>query len=952
MSNSFLSPLTSLGTPDLIEFDRDSMVNEIITRIKSDPNWSSLWDGETLQNAAYMIVSTFSYLFSKNAESANRLLREVFITEAKDPKNISNILSSFSISIQQNTASLVPVSVFNSTRGFFSNSFYIPAGTSLIGKNINGQNINFECYNVDSENPNKIDYTSPIEISSGIKTIINAYSGTTFIENVNILVSIQREKFIYKINSPNIIQDSIRVYYEFGTSNEIELIETDSFVISPIISSQFPEGTPHYKIKYYDDGSADIIFGTKNFGGAFINDCIITVFYRVGGGALSNITINGINEIKTINISNTTSIPILFINESRGGGGSDREDINEAQFYGPYRIGRGRSIVDDKDAINSVSSIALKHSVVSPKYNNTNIPILHYWNYIAPKRNFDDFQFPTPSVSDTAETYRSSFEKSINEFLNLDGIHDGPENNLLASLFTTNDSNLNIALQKVPPQNGTLRADIYDRDNKIIDQIVWSGNYLGNVSPDSTIVSASKECNNDLSNITLNDLPGTENNRLRIKIDEYYEGGPIPQQLYFTLILTTGVAFTPISLAEHINQKIKESHPYYASFDESFCYANESGKIVFTSLLTGERSLVKFFSAGPGTASYRFLYNILKISELEVDASPQNDKILDKSISFFNSNNNNIYLYLKDRAKFINDESQNFTDVIPAWPDPNSITGPSIEIFLLNYNGVKRDLIIGSTLTIEVYDSSNSLKGQLIFSNITASSINRATAINNFTFNNETVGNSNFNWLTGSITFQMADSSNESAPYTYPSTYDQTHYVKVLYKEKTWKFLTVSYTPDPYSAEGEALSVLNILRAKDKKSLTLEPLLKKVKFTPVSISVVVGANKGKSKEEVIRRTEDLIYLNFSYEIKNKDMQIGFDFPINEAQSILNDRLLNPGISSVGISLIQQSNSISDNEFKFIFPRSFIEKIKEFEEEAILNGIELSGLVDFYQPKVN
>ena len=41
MSN-YLKSLTELAAPDLIEFDRDALVQEIIDRIKSNPEWESI----------------------------------------------------------------------------------------------------------------------------------------------------------------------------------------------------------------------------------------------------------------------------------------------------------------------------------------------------------------------------------------------------------------------------------------------------------------------------------------------------------------------------------------------------------------------------------------------------------------------------------------------------------------------------------------------------------------------------------------------------------------------------------------------------------------------------------------------------------------------------------------------------------------------------------------------
>ena len=124
MSN-YLKPLSEIKSPDLIQFDRDSLVTEIIERIQADPNWNSIWDGELLHNFSYFIVNTFSYLFSKNAEAANRVLRETFITQAKDPLSIVNYLSNFSLNLKQNTAAMAEVTIRPNAGGSFTNQFSI-----------------------------------------------------------------------------------------------------------------------------------------------------------------------------------------------------------------------------------------------------------------------------------------------------------------------------------------------------------------------------------------------------------------------------------------------------------------------------------------------------------------------------------------------------------------------------------------------------------------------------------------------------------------------------------------------------------------------------------------------------------------------------------------------------------------------------------------------------------
>lgn len=953
--SSFLTKLTEIGTPNLIEFDRDALSDEIISRIKSDPNWSSLWDGELLQNASYMIINVFSYLFSKNAEAANRLLREVFLTEARDPRSISNILTSYGVAIKQNTASLVPVSILSSTGGYFATSFSLPAGFQITGRNINGSDVVFELYNSDPADSTKINYGSSIAIASGIKNVINAYSGSTSVETFNIDASLQREKFIYKISTTDIIEDSIRVYFQYGNSNETELINTETFVISPVPSPDFPDGIPHYKIQYYLDGSCDLIFGTKTFGGYFPNDCTITVFYRSGGGSLSNISVLGINQTRSVvPVGLLTPLSILFRNETRGGGGSDREDINEAQFYGPYRVGRGRAIVDDKDALNQLVSSTIKHNVVSPKYGDSNtVPLLHYWNYIVPERDFDSFVFPTPNFTDNASSYKLTFETALDKFLNLDGIHDGEENNIL---FTTYDSSSSIfaasgftsldnTLSKRPPLNGTLKVQAYDRYNKNIDTLGWGGNYSGNTnSPDQLSIGASRTFDNDSSSIII--TAGT-NDQFIFTVDD--TGSE-------KTLLIPAASYTPLSLAGALNTLSGSGNNYFS--------VSSSGKLIMSSLTKGEASSLKLNHLGNSTASYNFLYNILKGKKEYVDASPQNSRVFSSSTNF-DFLNSTINVKFNSKVTSQTPTTQTYNGVIGSWPSPSSDTGPTLTISLKDFNEKIIYTPQGTDVTVAIYNGSGQIRSQLTFSNISYSSTNNgssSTAGSVVTDPFDTTNN--YNWLTGEITFKMIDDplgTTVGGVTTYsfpkdPSTggttnhYDTSFYFAVSYVEKNWQYITTTYTPDPYLAEGEALVKLNSLKGEGKRMMGIEPILKRVKYTPVLLSVSVTPTTGKSKNDVINPTKDLLYNYFSYNNSNKDMQIGSAFSTIKAQSLLNDRLLNPNIAFAQITYLSVS-SCDTNEYQFVLPRSFIERIKNFELNNS-TSVDLTGLSLYYEPKVS
>lgn len=955
MSN-YLKPLSEIKSPDLIQFDRDSLVEEIIERIQADPNWSSIWDGELLHNFSYFMINTFSYLFSKNAEAANRVLRETFITQAKDPLSVINYLSNFSINLKQNTASMVEVTIRPSIGGSFTNEFTLNAGFTIPATTINGSTINCELYNLEVDDENnftgKIDYRSPILISAQNFVKVNAFSGTTVIKELIIDPITETEKFIYNISDTDIIENSIRVYYEYNTINEVELIETDSFVVTPVIIGPFTPilgGVPHYKIKYNSDGSSQIIFGSREFGGSFPpTGGTLTFIYRVGGGTLSNISRGGINSTINILVDNFSSIDVLFYNFLGGGGGSDREGLEEAQFYAPYRIGRGRSIIDDTDALNELRSLTIKHKVMSPKYNGVNVPILHYYNYIAPIRNFSTFKFPVPNSTDTYVTYKEILELELNKFLNLDGIHDGAENDILISFFRT--TNFSFPLPFKPPLNGSLYISAYDSNGKEVDRLIWGQNYSGQINlPDAASTNASITSESVIGSIGISlgqqfiyfKIDGIEGNynfsdgttcfRVALDINQY------------SIDLISGKAN---SLASQIDSKIRSVDSYYNSFPIStpFAYIDDDKKLVIRSLTFGTTSSVQLYDFSNDS-----VLSLLSLTAQKVDASPQNREVFLET-STYNFETHEISARIN--TDFFKEKT--FQNIINEWENPDSITGPIITLSLVDENNNPiflqpgTNLVINSLNDFEIVDT-------LTFGNISVTSTNFGVAENGSVFDDTNSNTCYYNYISGEIVIKLIDSNLESPDYSFPvaedgitELYNTETIFNLQFYKKTFNFVTVSMIPNPYFAESEAQNFLLKLKSKDKKMTGMEPLLKKIDFKPLLLEIEVSPNRGYSREQAIQDTLRFTYDNFSYDTMIPEISIGTGFPIKILETYLNNKLILPSVERSKV-LIPSDDIIDSNEnqYYFILNESFMSRIKAVQEEYP----QLIGLYDSYKLRV-
>lgn len=962
MSN-FLKPLSYIKSPDLINFNRDDLVNEIITRIQADPNWNSLWDGELLHNFSFFIINTFSYLFSKNAEAMNRILRETFITEANDTASVINYMSNFGMNLKQNESSMVEVTVSPTDGGSFPISFLLPSGFKLNARTINGDLTTYEIYNFEyDDNGNittKLDYRSSIAINASNFTKVNAFSGSTKSINITLNPINETEKFVYNINDQDIIENSIRIYYEYDTINEIELIETNSFVINPIIKGPFTAemgGVPHFIIKYNTDGSAKIIFGSREFGGSFPNSpSNITFIYRIGGGLLTNISRRAISDTFNLQISDFASISVSFYNLLGGGGGSDREDINYSQFYAPYRISRQKSIVDDRDVLNTLNLSVIKHLVKSPKYNGVNVPILHYHNYIAPPRVFSDFIFPIPNTTDNYLTYKDVFEIQLNDFLNLQGIHDGSEKDILMSFFSSND--FSFPLPYKPPLNGSLYVSAYDSQGVEIDRLVWGQNYNGTINlADIPLINASITSQSVIGSLGIN----LGSQYLYILIDSSITIGTGNYNDIDTTANCFRIEISPnqytidsnekaTSLAAEIDNKIRAASDYYNSFDSTlpFAYINDDKKLVIRSLSTGKNSDIQIFNFSTDS-----ILSTLSLNPQKTYAYPQSRKVfLDSSNYDFESHE--VFIKLNKTNMYYEKE---YTNVVPIWQDPNSSTGPVIIIYLLDENNLPILLIENSKLTIEAIDSSETTIDTLDFISVSSSILNFGAANTFNAFDDQNNNTCNYDYETGKITFKLLDSNGDSPDYSFPTDedgitqlYNTTTKFKITCNIKTYNVVTVTMTPNPYFPESEAYSYLLKLRNSDKKMIGIEPLIKKVNFKPFLLELKITPAKGYSREDAFQSLNNLIYNNFTYNNMVSDISIGTGFKLQILRSFLNDKIRLPSVDTIEIiSPITDLTDINENIYYFIFNESFLSRIFTFERQYP----QLTGLRDSYKPRVN
>lgn len=788
-----LNLLSEIQSPDLISYDVNGIINEITDRIKRHPEWKEIWNGELKQDALYVIINIFAYLFSKNAEVANRLIRENFILLAKDPNNITNLMANYGLRIRSNTHSIANIKAVRSDGGNLTSDlvlYGVPGSPFSVSSS---SEVSFEIYEKDDNG--KIDYFKPVILRKGLVNNLLAYSGSTILENVDLDSQEKKEKFVYRLRNYPVIEDSLRVYYIFN-DEKLELNETDSFSMPAIgDTDRFPGGQPYYKITYNNSGQATIIFGTQFFGGSFPNNenGSLQIFYRIGGGLRDNIAEGSITYRSVI-----SNIELLFTNNGNSGGGVNIEDLDLAKFYAPMRVGRGKQIIDEKDALLALANMAVKHKTISPKYsilpNKDSVPILHYYNYIVPFRNFTEFNLPIPSTFDNSQTYEYKLRAELNEFLNLNKIHDGIIfNEVITDSYV--EENIQYPLRYKPILSGSLTVSAYDHYDQEIDRLIYSSSYFGesNINDVNTSTAKIKSYIRIIENVfNLNDK-----NQFDFEMDGYLLQITIPNQINGVNIQYNSPTFLAEKINELIIKKIKDSwgtpNPLllipggqnYITLSYNYFYY-QNNYFYLNSPSIGINSSLKIIIDNTDTTRNRFLSLIKFIGDDEIirytNAVPESRKIF-----LDNSNFNYISNLVEIKLNLDNIDISKTLNGLISWPDKTKSIGPKIIYELRNENLKNIFLKQGSDINLEIYDSFGFLKDRILFENVFVGQMAPGTRQysdkNGNTINNQVEifkdpdfgadGNPRytyFDYNNSTIVISLNDSDDEqnSAPYSFP----------------------------------------------------------------------------------------------------------------------------------------------------------------------------------------
>jgi len=770
---SSLKPLADIKPPQLINFDRQSFVDEVVERIQLNPDWDKLWDGDLYQNASQMILNFFGYMHEKSVNYFNINLSEKFVNHAFSEKAIFENLSDLGIHVKQGTNAYVQV------QGALNDEFLVDPLVfdkfhKIYGTSVNNERIPFELITKDENG--KYNYLNNIIVNADRLTLnyfnLDAYAGETKVFEFDIDES-SLENLKIPIDLIDVEDNSIRVYYTNRFGQYIELPEVFRFSETKRRPTEvFPNGIPTYKITYTTDNKPIIHFGNELFGGRFEVKHIgsqLVVFARNAYGYASNVKIGGINTKQEFQLHNK-SVIVHFSNMMNASGGSDAEDAIETKQLINFRLGRDTACIVDEDIANRLHNIINKIKVETPRYGaNGAVPFMHAVNYIVPYRDFEllTLRDPDPIGALDTQSIVDSCMSQVNEFCRIQGTHDTFIQNEFVSHFVypdaSNEVNFTYILKREAPLSNSLRATAYF-NNQIADYIRWDGNYI----TDNFINSASLDkitrvrtrvfsTLDIIDNLTIG-VGGSagsdngKNNKLLVDFDDYGHifdlTLPLGNRTYKEIaeILNNlihleiqGIYSTrPSSLEEgaldnrgaitNMLNLLNHNFVTYEIADENL----GTGRLIFNSTRTGRRSKIKFHDYNIPNNNVNYdLYTQLGIAAFTYRPGRETGWVFQNNLTF-DYNLNQIYFKIFNQ-NFLRTQALSFNELEDDLKQKISEkTGPKLSFTLHKENNVLEKLFIGYDINVRakrLNSITQSLEtiGHLVINNVQDNSIEDIT---------------------------------------------------------------------------------------------------------------------------------------------------------------------------------------------------------------------------------
>ena len=386
--------LIQLPTFSYTSLDFDTIIADVQNLITEHPEYLVNWDDFTESDAGKMLIEMMSFIVEKMSSKLDWVARELFLSTATQQQSMIDILALINYVPTPPIASCVNATLTLTT---WVPSYTLPPLLQISAPDTTGNNITFECIQMESDGKPNYSYIQTIDTGTTTNSntaIANVpfYQGYTVTENDIWMEGISNESFT--LTTAPVINNTIRIT---SITTGKEYIQVESFISPEAQQQGVPSNlqTIPYMVNYDSSYNATIQFGNSSLVSTPINGEHIMAQYRVGGGRTTNITAGSMSQTRSFTV-NGTRVTGIFSNPNAGFGGADAESISDAKITAPLTLRTANKTVTIQDYIIQLEDIStVLHAAIACADNEPvdifneygySLPPLDTWIYVCPVR--------------------------------------------------------------------------------------------------------------------------------------------------------------------------------------------------------------------------------------------------------------------------------------------------------------------------------------------------------------------------------------------------------------------------------------------------------------------------------------------------------------------------------------------------------------------------------------
>ena len=341
-----LGSLNNLPPLDKIKYtqlDYDTIKQGIVQFIRA--NYPNIQNDFFESNAGIMIIDLLSWINDTLALRADFLVNEAYLATASTQKAILQMLSyiNYYPASASPAVGTVTITLTDGDPGLFTgaaltNDVIISTASApyeIFITDNSGNPLTYEVFKSSIDRESTVIFPAGSIIGSYITADI--HEGKTVLNNIK-LPSNVTQNFTITLPDTNIIENENDVTINI---NGVIWRQTTNFA--------FENGqTNTFELRQINQSQYNVVFGDGIFGAIPPSNGLIDIKYRIGGGAVGNISLGTMNTVQTLT-SNQLPVTFKFYNSTAAVGGADQENLEYSKKIAPKNFAAQLRTVTGED---------------------------------------------------------------------------------------------------------------------------------------------------------------------------------------------------------------------------------------------------------------------------------------------------------------------------------------------------------------------------------------------------------------------------------------------------------------------------------------------------------------------------------------------------------------------------------------------------------------------------